>query len=212
MRLRLHPDPAAPGALYTYTPTLYPSLSDPGERCLARFMQPAEGDSCSAAPTSVHAAQGADPAVPRVLFVCSSGGHLVQLLKLRPWWQGVDRLWVTFPGTATDSLLRGEEVVAAHHPTTRNVFNAVRNGWLAGRVLRAYRPDVVISTGAGVAVPFFVMAKTLGMRTLYLEVYDRIDRPTLTGRLCYHFSDLFLLQWEEQQRCYPKGRVIGTVL
>jgi beta-1,4-N-acetylglucosaminyltransferase len=71
---------------------------------------------------------------------------------------------------------------------------------------------VVVSSGAGVAFPFFLLAKLLGKRTVYVEVYDRIDSPTLTGRLCYPFSDLFLLQWEEQRRSYPKGQVIGSLL
>jgi beta-1,4-N-acetylglucosaminyltransferase len=47
---------------------------------------------------------------------------------------------------------------------------------------------------------------------VYVEVYDRIDSPTMTGRLCYPFSDLFLLQWEEQRGHYPKGKVIGSLL
>jgi len=148
----------------------------------------------------------------RVLNVCSSGGHLVQLLKLRPWWGEMDRLWVTFPGAATESLLQGERIVPAHHPTTRNIPNAIRNGLLAVKVIRSYRPDLVVSTGAGVAFPFFLVAKVLGIRTIYLEVYDRIERPTVTGRLCYPISDLFLLQWEEQRRYYRRGQVIGAVL
>ncbi len=45
-----------------------------------------------------------------------------------------------------------------------------------------------------------------------MEVYDRIDSKTLTGRLCYPLSDLFLLQWEEQRQLYAKGQVIGTLL
>ena len=89
--------------------------------------------------------------------------------------------------------------------------NAVRNLGLAVQVLRNYRPDVVVSAGAGVAVPFFVTARALGVRTVYLEVYDRIDLPTMTGKLCYPFTDLFLLQWEEQRTSYPKGRVIGSL-
>jgi hypothetical protein len=156
----------------------------------------------------VSAATGAT----RVLNVCSSGGHLVQLLKLKPWWEEMDRLWVTFPGAATESLLQGERVVTAHHPTTRNIPNAIRNSFLALKVLRSYRPDLVVSTGAGVAFPFFLVAKVLGIRTIYLEVYDRIERPTVTGRLCYPISDLFLLQWEEQRRHYRRGQVIGAVL
>jgi UDP-N-acetylglucosamine:LPS N-acetylglucosamine transferase len=88
----------------------------------------------------------------------------------------------------------------------------VSNLPLAWRLLTCYRPDVVVSNGAGVAFPFFLIARLLGRRTVYVEVYDRVDTATMTGRLCYPLSDLFLLQWEEQRRSYPKGVVIGTLL
>jgi beta-1,4-N-acetylglucosaminyltransferase len=148
----------------------------------------------------------------RVLIVCSSGGHLVQLYNLKPWWERHDRLWVTFEKLDSKSLLAGESVTWAHHPTTRNLRNLARNLGLAWRLLRSYRPDLVVSTGAGVAFPFFLLARLLGQKTVYVEVYDRIDSATMTGRLCYPLSNLFLLQWEEQRRIYPKGIVIGSLL
>ncbi|HET6751428.1 MAG TPA: PssD/Cps14F family polysaccharide biosynthesis glycosyltransferase [Actinomycetes bacterium] len=148
----------------------------------------------------------------RVLLVCSSGGHLIQLHNLRPWWERHDRMWVTFRKLDSRSLLAGERVAWAHHPTTRNLPNLVRNLLLAWRLLRSFRPDVVVSSGAGVAFPFFLVARLLGQKTVYVEVYDRIDSATMTGRLCYPFSNLFLLQWEEQRRSYPKGVVIGSLL
>jgi beta-1,4-N-acetylglucosaminyltransferase len=148
----------------------------------------------------------------RVLLVCSSGGHLIQLHNLRPWWERHDRMWVTFRKLDSRSLLAGERVAWAHHPTTRNLPNLVRNLLLAWRLLRSFRPDVVVSSGAGVAFPFFLVARLLGQKTVYVEVYDRIDSATMTGRLCYPFSNLFLLQWEEQRRNYPKGVVIGSLL
>jgi beta-1,4-N-acetylglucosaminyltransferase len=148
----------------------------------------------------------------RVVLVGSSGGHLFQLYQLKPWWQKHERLWVTFKKVDSVSLLADEHVAWAYHPTTRNLPNLVRNFFLAWRLLRRYRPRVVVSTGAGVAFPFFLVARLFGMKTIYIEVYDRIDRPTLTGRLCHPLSDLFLLQQEEQQRLYRRGRVIGQLL
>ena len=146
------------------------------------------------------------------MLVCSSGGHLSQLHKLEPWWRKHERLWLTFRKTDSLSLLEGERVVWAHHPTTRNLGNLLRNLRLARRALAEFRPDVVVSTGAGVAFPFFLLARVRRIRTVYVEVYDRIDSATLTGRLCYPLSDLFLLQWEEQRRWYPRGVVIGRML
>jgi UDP-N-acetylglucosamine:LPS N-acetylglucosamine transferase len=148
----------------------------------------------------------------KAMLVCSSGGHLLQLHQLKPWWQRYERVWVTFDKPDAVSLLTDEQVVWAHHPTTRNVVNLLRNFGLAWRLLRRQRPDVVVSTGAAVAFPFFVVARLLRIKTVYVEVYDRIDLPTLTGRLCHPFSDLFLLQWQEQKRFYPRGELIGTLL
>ena len=90
-----------------------------------------------------------------LLMVCSSGGHLAQMLTMEPWWRDHERWWATFRTPDAEVGLAGEEVFWVHHPTTRNVKNAVRNFALAVRLLRRIRPDVVISTGAGVAVPFF---------------------------------------------------------
>ncbi len=147
----------------------------------------------------------------RVLFATSSGGHLAQLMQLEHWWSAHERHWVTFDTPDARSKLRGEDVTWAHHPTTRNVPNLLRNTVLARRLLSDFRPDVVVSTGAGVAVPFFYLAHAYGASTIYLEVFDRIDSRTLTGRMCRPVSDLFLVQWPEQLSLYPKSVLLGTV-
>lgn len=147
----------------------------------------------------------------KAMLVCSSGGHLAQLYQLRSWWEGHERVWVTFEKPDSLSLLESERVLWAHHPTTRNIPNLLRNLRLAWSAVRRERPDVLVSTGAGVAFPFFLAAKAHGVRTVYLEVYDRIDLPTMTGRLCHPFSDLFLLQWDEQRSLYRRGVVIGRL-
>jgi UDP-N-acetylglucosamine:LPS N-acetylglucosamine transferase len=147
-----------------------------------------------------------------VLLVASSGGHLAQLLALEPWWRERRRTWVTFGTEDARSQLDGEEAAWAYHPTTRSVLNLVRNFGLAVRVLRRERPDVVVSTGAAVAFPFFLIAKLMRVPTVYIEVYDRLDSPTLTGKMCRPITDLFCVQWEEQTRFYPHAKVIGSLL
>lgn len=152
-----------------------------------------------------------EPTGTRALLVCSGGGHLAQLHRLEPWWGSLERLWVTFDQADARSLLADEAVVWAYHPTTRHLGNLVRNAFLAWRTVRTFKPDVVVSNGAGVALPFFLVARLLGVRTAYFEVYDRIDSATLTGRLCKPFTDAFLLQWDEQRRVYPEATVIGRL-
>ncbi len=149
---------------------------------------------------------------PHVLFVASAGGHLAHLLWLRPWWEDKARTWVTFDKPDARSRLEGETVTWAFHPTTRNLGNLVRNMGLAVRLVPRLRPDVVVSSGAGVAVPFFVIAWILRIPTVYVEVFDRIDSRTLTGRLCRPFTTRFLVQWPEQQALYRGSELIGPLL
>jgi hypothetical protein len=148
----------------------------------------------------------------RVLLVGSSGGHLAQLIRLEPWYRSHQRRWVTFDKPDALSLPRDEDVVWAHHPTTRNIPNLLRNLVVAWRELRSHRPDVVISTGAGVAVPFFLLARLRRIPTVYVEVFDRIDSATMTGRLVHPLTTCFCVQWPEQQHLYQGSHVIGPLL
>ena len=160
--------------------------------------------------TGNHEPLAGEPPI-RVLFVSSSGGHLSQLLQLRPWWINHDRCWVTFDLPDARSKLDGEYFVPAHYPTTRNVANMFRNYRLARRQIAEWRPDVVVSNGAGAAVPFFVEAKRCGIPTVYLEVYDRIDSRTLTGRMVRRITTKFCVQWPEQQALYPGSELVGPL-
>ncbi|MCH1865870.1 UDP-N-acetylglucosamine transferase subunit ALG14 [Nocardioides sp. CFH 31398] len=147
-----------------------------------------------------------------VLLVSTQGGHLAQLLALRPWWADRDRLWVC-PDTAdVRDKLADERVVTSYSPTTRHVPNLLRNLRLALRVLRAERPSLVLSTGAGVAVPFFVLAWLMRVPTVFIEVYDRIDSATMTGRLVGPFTTRRIAQWDSQLDVYPDARLVGPLL
>jgi len=147
-----------------------------------------------------------------VLLVSTQGGHLAQLLALAPWYAGRDRLWVC-PDTAdVRDKLAGERVVTSYSPTTRNLPNLLRNLRLAWRVIRRERPGLVLSTGAGVAVPFFVLAWLLRIPTVFIEVYDRIDSATLTGRLVGPFTTRRIAQWDSQLDAYPDACLVGPLL
>jgi hypothetical protein len=159
----------------------------------------------------VDASDGGSEAPP-LLFVASSGGHLAQLLVLEPWYAGRARHWVSFDTPDAVSLLHGESVTWAHHPTTRNIKNLLRNFLLAVRLVRRNRAGALITTGAGVALPFVVMAWLLRIPTVYIEVIDRIDTPTLTARLCRPLLSAMLVQWEEQRRFYPEATVVGQLI
>ncbi len=119
------------------------------------------------------------------LFVVSAGGHLEQLSLLLPR-LGLahdEAMWVTYDVEQSRALLAGKRLIAAHHPTTRNLPNAVHNYRLARQVLAQHDIARVISTGAAVAVPFMLRAQQLGIPCHYIESATRVEGPSLSGRI-----------------------------
>lgn len=148
----------------------------------------------------------------KLCLVGSSGGHLTHLHLLEDIWKNKERFWVTFEKQDSVSLLKDEKKYWCHFPTNRNIPNLIKNTILAYKILKKERPNVIISSGAAVAVPFFYLGKLFGCKLVYIEVYDRINTATLTGRLVYPITDAFILQWEEQKKLYPKGINIGGII
>lgn len=147
----------------------------------------------------------------KICLVGSSGGHLTHLYMLKPFWENKERFWVTFDKEDANSLLEGEKVHHCFFPTNRNIKNLVRNTFLAIKVLAQEKPDVIISTGAAVAVPFFYIGKLKGAKLIYIEVFDRINTSTITGKLVYPIADRFIVQWEEMKEIYPKAINLGSI-
>ncbi len=147
----------------------------------------------------------------KICLVGSSGGHLAHLNMLKPFWKDEERFWVTFDKEDARSILKDEKMYSCHFPTNRNLKNLIKNTFLAIKVLKKEKPDVIISSGAAVAVPFFYIGKLFGAKTVYLEVFDRIDKPTVTGKLVYPVTDKFIVQWEEMKKVYPKAINLGSI-
>ena len=146
-----------------------------------------------------------------ILLPCSAGGHLLQLLLLEPAWRDCEtRLWVTHDKQDARSLLAHEQVVYAHGPTTRNLGNLLRNLVLAWSLVRRARPRLVLTTGAGVAVPFAWIGRLHGARVVYVESLTRIERPSLSYRLVKPFAHRVYVQWPELAR--DGARYVGSVL
>lgn len=148
----------------------------------------------------------------KIMLVCSSGGHLLQLWSLsKPLWKRYDRVWVTFKKSDAESLLKQEKIYWGHYPTNRNLKNLIRNLVLAWKILKVEQPDCVISTGAGIAVPFLVLGKLLGAKSIYIESFARKSNISLTGRLVYYFVDNFFVQSEQLAERYNKAVYRGTI-
>jgi UDP-N-acetylglucosamine transferase subunit ALG13 len=145
----------------------------------------------------------------KLLLIASSGGHLAHLMWLEAWWRGHERAWVTFDTPDARARLRGEDVTFAAHPTNRHPLNLARNVGRAARHVASLRPDLALSTGAGVAVPWLAAAALSGARTAFLEVADRGEAPSWTARLVAPWVDVLLWTDPAGVDALGRGEVIG---
>jgi UDP-N-acetylglucosamine transferase subunit ALG13 len=117
------------------------------------------------------------------LLVASTGGHLAELHDLTPRLGVGARRWVTFDSPQSRSLLDGEDVVYVPPATSRDLVGAARDLVVARRMFKRDTYERVISTGASVAMAFFLPAAAAGVPCSYIESATRTQGPSLTGRL-----------------------------
>jgi len=149
----------------------------------------------------------------KICLVCSHGGHLVQMMRLRDAFKGYDNFLVTYNSEATKNL--------------ENAYLIKFEGWdLKGKILLIKsiiktikilvkeKPDVIVSTGGGeIAVPFCYIGKVLGAKVIFIETLARMTTPSGGGRLVYPIADLFLVQWESLLKKYgTKAKYWGKVI
>jgi UDP-N-acetylglucosamine:LPS N-acetylglucosamine transferase len=92
-------------------------------------------------------------------------------------------------------------------------WRIVLNLWEAYKILRERKPTVILSTGAGIVVPFAIVARILfAARIVYIETITRVSRPSLTGRLMYWLADHFFYQWEALRPFFPNGHYLGRLI
>jgi UDP-N-acetylglucosamine:LPS N-acetylglucosamine transferase len=147
-----------------------------------------------------------------VLLVCSSGGHLLQLLALREAWEPFSRVWVSNDRSDARSQLADEDALFLPGPASRSLRALVHNGRAALSLVRSRRPRVVITTGADIAVPFAWIARLYGARIVYVESFTRISRPSLTCRLIRPVASRVYAQWPELLDSLPNARYVGAVV
>lgn len=121
----------------------------------------------------------------RTLLVASPGGHLDELYDFVPRLDGVgtDRVWVTARTPQTRCILDAEVTEWVAPVASRQGVRALARLPQAISLVRRYRPDLVVSTGAALATPYLVAARMLGVETHYIESATRMDGPSLTGRI-----------------------------
>jgi UDP-N-acetylglucosamine:LPS N-acetylglucosamine transferase len=155
----------------------------------------------------------------KIGIICSPGGHLTIALEVLEAFEGHEVFLISYdtpnmqyfynPGIANiyHIHLRG-------HRGIRAVLTMIGSCLDYIRIFLKERPKLVFSTGSEIAVPAFYIGKMLfRTKLIFLETATRVVQPSLTARLLYPITDLFLVQWPSLQKALGrKARYEGNLL
>jgi UDP-N-acetylglucosamine:LPS N-acetylglucosamine transferase len=131
----------------------------------------------------------------KVMAVASGGGHWVELRRIMPAFAGTEVFYVSTEAEADADL------APARYYAVTNVSRRSRLAFLSTirqifAIVRAERPEVVVTTGAAPGFVALVLAKLLcRSRTVWIDTVAHTEGMTLSGRLARPFADAWLVQW-----------------
>ncbi|TXK18997.1 hypothetical protein [Homoserinibacter sp. GY 40078] len=120
----------------------------------------------------------------RALVVASLGSLLDQAIRWsRRMHLADDSVFVTFDDPHARAVLAGQAVSYLDHVRPRDWRGAARAALLLWRLVPPRDPEIVISTGAAVALAVWPAAYRYKIPMHYIESVARVSGPSLTGRI-----------------------------
>lgn len=145
----------------------------------------------------------------KICLTCSHGGHLTEILQLMDAFKGYDIFFITYEGARSKELSPKYTIQNLEDSPIKFMMCLP----IVFRILIKEKPDMIISTGSEIAIPVFYVGRLLGIKTMFIESLCRIKEPSLTGRIIYPVSSVFLVQWKELLSKYgEKAQYWGNVL
>ncbi|TVQ58845.1 MAG: UDP-N-acetylglucosamine--LPS N-acetylglucosamine transferase [Phycisphaerales bacterium] len=154
--------------------------------------------------------RGHESSPRRILAIASGGGHWVQLLRLRPAFEGHRVAYVTVRESYRADI--GDERFYVINDATRwDKVGLVRMALKLLWIMLRERPRVIVSTGAAPGYFAIRFGKLLGARTVWIDSIANVEEISMTGSIVGKHADLWLTQWAHLAR--PEGpRHEGAVL
>lgn len=153
----------------------------------------------------------------KVLFIASTGGHLDELMQLKPMFEDYNYHIITektksnlslqdkYPGRV-NYLVYGTKDKLLAYPF-KLIYNCFKSVFLYFKI----RPKYIITTGTHTAVPICYLGKIFGSKIIFIETFANRNTKTLSGRLVYPIANLFIVQWQDMLKLYPKAIYGGWI-
>ena len=149
----------------------------------------------------------------KICFISSSGGHLEQIKQLKMVADKYEHYYVLPKNKSTVEFKEKKYLVGDFYRKNRVQF-VFRFAFTAIQKLFVFlkeRPDVVITTGAGVVIPTCHYAHFFGKKVIYVESFARMKSLNKTAQLLSRYSDMFIVQWEELLKIVPNATYGGWI-
>lgn len=149
----------------------------------------------------------------KVCLIASAGGHLEQIKQLKDVYETYDCFYVVSRTKATESMKQKHYIVSdlVRKNKVSMIMRMTRMMFEQLAIFLKERPDVVLTTGAAVAIPMCIIGKIFRRKVIYIESFARMSAPNKTGLLIYKIADLFIIQWEELRKFYPNAVYGGSI-
>jgi len=149
--------------------------------------------------------------VKKICLISSSGGHYEQILMLKK----LNEFYEVFVITEKTKYNSDEKNIYLIQQVNRKeklfLFKMTINFFKLLKIYFQEKPDVIISTGALSVIPMFLIGKIMNKKLIFIESFAKTNTPTMTGKLLYRFTDLFIVQWDEMKKVYPNAIVLGSI-
>lgn len=151
----------------------------------------------------------------KLLFISSTGGHLSELLELQPLFNKYNSYLITEKDKSTIDLKKIYKKKIRYLPyctRSKMISYIFKYMYLIMKSIYFFikiRPDIIITTGTHTAVPICYIAKFFKKKIIYIETLANINKQTLTGKIIYPISNLFIVQWENMLKFYPNAICIS---
>ena len=152
----------------------------------------------------------------KVLFISSTGGHLSELLKLEPIFKENDYYIITEKDKSTEYLKEKykDKILYLPYCTRSKLFSyffiyfflIIKSIYLFVKI----KPDVIVTTGTHTVVPMCYIGRVMKRKIVYIETMANINQKTLTGKIIYPIANLFIVQWKNMLKFYPKAVYIDN--
>lgn len=153
----------------------------------------------------------------RVLFISSTGGHFTEMMQLKELFKKYDYYIVT-EKTKSTTYLKEQYKKKIHYLVygTKDhffsyIFKFAYNIFKSIYLYFKIHPDYIITTGTHTAGPICYLGKIFGSKIVYIETFANMNTKTITGKLIYPIADLFVVQWEDMLKLYPKAKYGGWI-